>query len=76
MKVSLVHGYLDTDGSIHNDFRSYSNMDFVSVSMDLLEGIQDILLSLGIVGGISIMKKNRTEYIDGNKIKSQRPCYH
>lgn len=57
MKVSLIHGYLDTDGSIHNDFRNYSGMDFVSVSMDLLEGIQDILLSLGVVGGISIMKK-------------------
>lgn len=76
MKVSLIHGYLDTDGSIHNDFRNYSGMDFVSVSMDLLEGIQDILLSLGVVGGISIMKKNRAEYIDGNKVKSQRSCYH
>ena len=76
MKVSLVHGYLDTDGSVHNDFRNYSGLDFVSVSIDLLEGMQDILLSIGIVGGISIMKYIRTEYIDGNKVKSQRPCYH
>lgn len=57
MKVSLIHGYMDTDGSVYNDSRNYSGMDFVSVSMDLLEGIQDILLSLGIVGGISITKK-------------------
>lgn len=55
-KLQLVKGYLDGDGCqfvSRNELKS----TYVSISLKLLEGVQDILFSLGI---ISVLKKLRS----------------
>jgi intein-encoded DNA endonuclease-like protein len=42
-KYELILGYLDSDGCITKD----STGEFVSINLELLESIQDILFSLG-----------------------------
>ena len=54
-KISLLNGYLDSDGCIINSNNNY-RASFVSINLELLEDIQDILTSLGIK---SFLKKLR-----------------
>lgn len=64
MKLKLIEGYLMGDGSILKN----NTICYVSVSQKLLEDIQDILFSVGIV---SSLKKHNSEYegfICGRKV--------
>ena len=74
-KSSLIDGYLSGGGCFikHND--DFTTR-FVSVSLNLIEGIQDILMSLGILSHSRIMKEysyHRT--INGKKIKNKKEKY-
>jgi intein/homing endonuclease len=55
-KKELIRGYLDSDGCM-----MYKNnrtmISFVSISLELLEGVQDILFSLGMLPSLSRLRK-------------------
>lgn len=70
LKKQLLLGYLSSDGSITN-----GNAEFVSVSLELLEGIQDIGFSLGLRGGISKLR-NKKKAVIVNKESTQQETYH
>ena len=74
-KWALVHGYLDSDGSVTRDKRGYYTMEFVSVNLGLMEGFQHILFSLGVVSGISKMRKSRVMSIAGRDVNTH-DTYH
>ncbi len=70
LKMKLVEGYIDGDGSYVGKTITAS-----SVSMNLLEGIQDILFSCGIVSSISNGTNGGEVNIFG-KVRNSRPSYH
>lgn len=57
-KSKLVEGYINGDGWIHK-----YGISAESVSLELLEGIQDILFSLGITSAIKIAKKENNDAV-------------
>ena len=71
LKKQLVLGYLASDGSVTGN-----QIEFVSVSLKLLNDMQDILFSLGIVSGVSHMKHYNQKSIKGNTIKQTKEKYH
>lgn len=75
LKVSFIQGYLDSDGCITRHTKGYWQMEFVSANMDLMESFQDILLSLGIVGNVTRMRKERKSFVV-NRYSNQRETYH
>lgn len=74
-KASFIHGYLDSDGCITKHTKGYNSMEFVSVNIDLIESIHDMLLSIGIVGNVSILRKSRVGFVI-YKYSNQRETYH
>lgn len=64
-KLQLILGYLQGDGSVVNNKRDGQIIKFGSVSLELLEGFQDILFSLGIVSCLSLDAKNKKNIIEG-----------
>lgn len=54
-KISLLNGYLDSDGCIINSNNNY-RASFVSINLELLEDIQDILTSLGIKSSLKKLR--------------------
>lgn len=62
LKIKMVEGYLNGDGcwlknqKIRNK-NGESKMAFVSISLELLEGIQDILFSIGILSTLQMLRK-------------------
>jgi len=78
-KKQLITGYLDSDGSVIKTERrgvEYT-IEFVSINLGLLEGIQDILFSLGVVSGLSLLRKEGVHFFKINRSPSEtKPCYH
>ena len=74
-KIQLIAGYLNTDGCITKDKRGYYSIEFVSVNLELLESIQDIMFSLGYVGNLTKMRNKGFTTIAG-KFSMQKECYH
>jgi len=74
-KFKLLEGYLDSDGCISTHTNGYSITEFVSISLELLEDIQDILFSVGIVSSINLLRKAGTATINSlNSITGE--TYH
>ena len=74
LKKQLILGYLDSDGSILKNGKYYST-EFVSINYNLLESIQDILFSLNIVSGLTVLRKAGKHFI----LKKESNCqetYH
>ena len=61
-KTQLVLGYLDSDGRVWTSNESYY-VDFVSISLNLLEGIQDILFSLNITSSLKKLRSAKKSII-------------
>lgn len=70
-KRQLLLGYLASDGCVTNN-----QLEYVSVSLKLLNDIQDILISLGIPCGVSKMKRYNTVKIAGNPVYNFEDKYH
>lgn len=70
-KVSFLCGYLDTDGCCCavNGKKLYT-IEYTSCNLKLLESVQDILFSIGIVSNIKINKNDRSDVIQGHFKKS------
>ncbi len=69
-KLQLVLGYLDSDGSVYRD-RTLTRASFKSINRKLLNDIQDILFSLGIVSSFNLSDKAGTYNINGKKGKTK-----
>lgn len=74
-KVQLITGYLNTDGCITKDKRGYYSIEFVSINLELLESIQDIMFSLGYVSNLTKMRDAKAVSIC-NRLSNQQDCYH
>ncbi len=74
-KVQLIAGYLNSDGCITKDKRGYYSMEFVSVSLELLEAIQDIMFSLGYIGNLTKLRDAKKAIIN-SKDSYQRETFH
>jgi hypothetical protein len=70
-----VWGYLASDGSVTKHTKGYNNIEFVSVSLRLLEDIQDVLFSLNIISGLSLLRDTKKSIIK-NRIVQQKDTYH
>ena len=73
-KLNIVSGYLASDGCVYNR-NNTSAVEFVSVNLNLLEDIQDLLFALKIISGISKLRDSKQSVICG-RIVNQRTAYH
>ena len=76
-KYNLIQGYLNSDGCICIDKkRNLYNSKFVSINLELLESIQDILFALGYVSHIGKLRNAGERYFPGRTIACQiKECY-
>jgi hypothetical protein len=74
-KHNMLLGYLASDGCVTKHTKGYYSIEFVSISLLLLEGFQDILFSLDIISGISKMRDSKIITIL-NRPVNQQECYH
>ena len=74
LKLQLLLGYLQGDGSFVNNKRDGVYITAGSVSLRLLEDIQDILFSIGIISSVVNDKNKNNDIIDGRLVKC-RPLY-
>ena len=74
-KVQLLAGYLNSDGCVTRDKRGYYSMEFVSVNLELLESIQDIMFSLGYVGNLTKLRDAKRASIL-SKETDQKEAFH
>ena len=63
-KVGIVRGYMDSDGCSFVSSTGLT-MSMVSISLNLIEGIQDILLSLGLLPSLGLLRKCGSHIICG-----------
>ena len=71
LKKSLINGYLDSDGCIIFTNNSYK-ASFVSINLELLEGFQDCLSSLGIKSSIKLLRDAGKMTIDGRIVNCNK----
>ncbi len=74
-KQALLLGYLDTDGCITKHSKGYYSMEYVSINLELLEAIQNIAFSIGLISSISKLRSATSQKIKGRVINS-KACYH
>ena len=74
-KLELLLGYLDSDGSISVEKkRNYYSLNYISINLKLLEDIQEVGFSIGLVSALRRNKKERIEIIN-NKICNCKEQY-
>jgi len=62
-KLELIKGYLEGDGCWFKEgLRGDSRISFVSISLELLEGIQDILFSIGLISSLQLLRNESKAY--------------
>lgn len=74
-KVQLLVGYLNSDGCITKDKRGYYSMEFVSINLELLESIQDIMFSLGYIGNLTKLRDTKKASVL-SKETNQKEAFH
>ena len=72
-KCALLQGYLDSDGCVYQSGKYYIT-DYVSINIKLLQDIQDILFSLGLISNISRLRDRTEHYICG-KLSNVQAAY-
>ncbi|HQM96603.1 MAG TPA: LAGLIDADG family homing endonuclease [Clostridia bacterium] len=80
-KIQLIKGYLLGDGSIINNFnadvkKKYFRSSFVSVSLKLLQDVQDIIFSLGIVSNLKLLRKANSKATILGRTVNQKETYY
>lgn len=74
-KKELLRGYLNSDGYVGiSKTKQLLNIGFVSINLELLEAIQDILFSLGIISNMSLLRNEKTHFF-GKKLCNTKKCY-
>jgi hypothetical protein len=70
LKKELVRGYFDSDGcwvASGKKNKVKSKISFVSINLELLEGFQDIIFSLGIVSSLNKLRDAKNTNICGKE---------
>ncbi len=75
-KENLILGYLASDGCITKHTKGYYSMEFVSISLELLEGIQDMCFALGYTSNLSKLRDGKIHTINRNKPSNTKVTYH
>lgn len=71
-KLKLIEGYMNGDGCLSSG-RDGCYSKFVSISLNLLEGVQDILFSLGIVSNLNLLRnEGKMKFPDGRICKTKK----
>lgn len=71
LKKQFLLGYLASDGCVYKD-----KVEYVSVSLQLLNDMQDILASLGVPSSVSKMYVAENNIIKGRKVNNEKDKYH
>jgi hypothetical protein len=77
-KIELLKGYLASDGcwlKTEKNGKINSKISFISVNLELLESIQDIIFSLGIISSLNKLRNSKEAYILG-KLVNQKETYN
>ena len=72
-KLNIISGYLASDGCVYNR-NNTSTIEFVSVNLNLLEDVQDLLFALKIINGISKLRDSKQSTICG-RVVNQKKTY-
>jgi intein/homing endonuclease len=75
-KLKLIEGYLASDGCVTKHTKGYYSTEFVSINLELLESIQDMLFSLGIISNLSKMRDEGKRFIEKHRESITQICYH
>jgi intein/homing endonuclease len=76
-KKEIIKGYFDSDGcwiSTTKNGKINSKISFVSINLELLEGIQDILFSLGVISSLNKLRDS-SEHSFGGKVCKTKITY-
>ncbi len=74
-KKELIAGYLDSDGCIVRDKRrNLYNAEIVSINLGLIESLQDILFSIGIISSSSKLREGSIVYFK-DRLISKKAAY-
>ena len=73
-KISLLQGYLDSDGCVYKSGKYYIS-GFVSMNLRLLEDVQDICLSLGLSANLTKLRSKKEHQIICGKISNVQEAY-
>jgi hypothetical protein len=77
-KKELISGYFDSDGCwviTKNRGKINSKVSFVSINLGLLESIQDIIFSLGVISSLNKLRDSKIGNIKG-KTCNQKETYN
>lgn len=74
LKVSLLMGYLDSDGCVTIARKTNYHLCYVSINLPLLEACQDILFSLGVVSSLKALRAASSAVFRGVESRT-KPCY-
>lgn len=76
-KLALIEGYLQGDGCVYEEShgRNGYHACFVSISLELLEGIQDILFSLGIISSLKRLRHEKYDTVNGDILYHHKETY-
>lgn len=72
-KLNIISGYLASDGCVYNR-NNTSTIEFVSVNLNLLEDVQDLLFALKIINGISKLRDSKQSTMCG-RVVNQKKTY-
>lgn len=75
-KRKLIEGYLDSDGCITKSKTGYYSTEFVSINLELLEAIQDISFSIGLVASLNKLRNKSIHIFDKKRCCKTKECYH
>ena len=77
-KIELLKGYLASDGcwlKIEKNNKINSKICFVSINLELLESIQDIIFSIGVISSLNKLRNAKEAYILG-RLVNQKEAYN
>lgn len=79
-KYNLIAGYLASDGCVHEvrearNNKQYIKISFSSINLSLLDSIQDILFSLGIVSSNSLKRRAGRSIIKNHRVSHTKKMY-
>lgn len=73
LKYELLCGYVNSDGCFMNLPNGYLLTEFVSVNLKMLEDVQDILFSLGIVSSLTLLRnESERSFPNGYNSKTRK----
>lgn len=74
-KLALFSGYMDSDGCVTEDKRrGFYSGEIVSINLEMIEHLQDILFSIGVISSSSLLRLSKKTEIRGRTV-DQKEAY-